>query len=108
MTAHVKRAFKYRFHPADAQATEPPRTFGCVRHERRDRARRALAQRRLAKKARREVARIHAWTTGRGRDHPQRLVVEDLSVRDMADDRGGQEHPNAGRSAARSRRMIEK
>jgi len=32
MTAsHVKRAFKYRFYPADAQAAELSRTFGCVR-----------------------------------------------------------------------------
>ncbi|MGV9908012.1 RNA-guided endonuclease InsQ/TnpB family protein [Streptomyces tendae] len=32
MTAtHVKRAFKYRFHPTDAQAAELSRTFGCVR-----------------------------------------------------------------------------
>ncbi|WP_055691004.1 RNA-guided endonuclease InsQ/TnpB family protein [Streptomyces prasinus] len=30
-TACVKRAFKYRFHPADAQAAELSRTFGCVR-----------------------------------------------------------------------------
>ncbi|MEN3582813.1 RNA-guided endonuclease TnpB family protein [Streptomyces sp. ZYX-F-203] len=28
---HVKRAFKYRFHPTDAQAAELSRTFGCVR-----------------------------------------------------------------------------
>ncbi|MGW2376265.1 MULTISPECIES: RNA-guided endonuclease InsQ/TnpB family protein [Kitasatospora] len=28
---HVKRAFKYRFHPTDAQAAELWRTFGCVR-----------------------------------------------------------------------------
>lgn len=27
----MKRAFKYRFHPTDAQATELSRTFGCVR-----------------------------------------------------------------------------
>ncbi|MGW1805587.1 RNA-guided endonuclease InsQ/TnpB family protein [Streptomyces sp. NPDC002078] len=27
----VKRAFKYRFHPTDAQAAELSRTFGCVR-----------------------------------------------------------------------------
>ncbi|MEU8525512.1 RNA-guided endonuclease TnpB family protein [Streptomyces sp. NPDC048629] len=27
----VKRAFKYRFHPTDAQASELSRTFGCVR-----------------------------------------------------------------------------
>ncbi|RGC69153.1 putative transposase DNA-binding domain protein [Micromonospora sp. MW-13] len=27
----VKRAFKYRFHPSDAQAAELTRTFGCVR-----------------------------------------------------------------------------
>src|SRR6058998_2872148 len=31
MTTHVKRAFKYRFHPTDAQAAELSRTFGCVR-----------------------------------------------------------------------------
>ncbi|GAA2782843.1 RNA-guided endonuclease TnpB family protein [Kitasatospora paracochleata] len=30
-TNHVKRAFKYRFHPTDAQAAELSRTFGCVR-----------------------------------------------------------------------------
>lgn len=30
-TAHVKRAFKYRFYPNDAQAAELSRTFGCVR-----------------------------------------------------------------------------
>ncbi|MDI1460727.1 RNA-guided endonuclease TnpB family protein [Catellatospora sp. KI3] len=30
-TKHVKRAFKYRFHPTDAQAAELSRTFGCVR-----------------------------------------------------------------------------
>ncbi|MER5915389.1 RNA-guided endonuclease TnpB family protein [Streptomyces sp. NPDC001982] len=27
---HVKRAFKYRFYPSDAQAAELSRTFGCV------------------------------------------------------------------------------
>nr|WSX51569.1 helix-turn-helix domain-containing protein [Streptomyces sp. NBC_00974] len=27
----VKRAFKYRFHPDDAQAAQLSRTFGCVR-----------------------------------------------------------------------------
>jgi putative transposase len=31
MAAHVKRAFKYRFYPTDAQAAELSRTFGCVR-----------------------------------------------------------------------------
>jgi putative transposase len=31
MTIHVKRAFKYRFYPTDAQAAELSRTFGCVR-----------------------------------------------------------------------------
>ena len=31
MTTHVKRAFKYRFYPTNAQATELSRTFGCVR-----------------------------------------------------------------------------
>ncbi|MFD8008014.1 RNA-guided endonuclease InsQ/TnpB family protein [Streptomyces mirabilis] len=30
-TSHVKRAFKYRFHPTHAQAAELSRTFGCVR-----------------------------------------------------------------------------
>ncbi|MFF7928805.1 RNA-guided endonuclease InsQ/TnpB family protein [Streptomyces mirabilis] len=31
MTTHVKRAYRYRFCPADAQAAELSRTFGCVR-----------------------------------------------------------------------------
>ncbi|GHH27482.1 RNA-guided endonuclease InsQ/TnpB family protein [Streptomyces lanatus] len=31
MPTHVKRAFKYRFYPTDAQAAELSRTFGCVR-----------------------------------------------------------------------------
>ncbi|MGI5328285.1 RNA-guided endonuclease InsQ/TnpB family protein [Actinomadura nitritigenes] len=31
MSAHAKRAFKYRFYPTDAQAAELSRTFGCVR-----------------------------------------------------------------------------
>ncbi|MFG2256579.1 RNA-guided endonuclease InsQ/TnpB family protein [Streptomyces mirabilis] len=31
MTTHVKRTFKYRFYPTDAQAAELSRTFGCVR-----------------------------------------------------------------------------
>ncbi|WP_406458839.1 transposase [Streptomyces sp. NBC_01622] len=31
MITHVKRAFKYRFNPTDAQAAELSRTFGCVR-----------------------------------------------------------------------------
>ncbi|KUM74614.1 RNA-guided endonuclease InsQ/TnpB family protein [Streptomyces curacoi] len=31
MATHVKRAFKYRFYPTDAQAAELTRTFGCVR-----------------------------------------------------------------------------
>ncbi|WP_107085570.1 RNA-guided endonuclease InsQ/TnpB family protein [Streptomyces acidiscabies] len=30
-TNHVKRAFKYRFRPTDAQTAELSRTFGCVR-----------------------------------------------------------------------------
>lgn len=30
-TTHVKRAFKYRFYPTEAQAAELSRTFGCVR-----------------------------------------------------------------------------
>ncbi|MFI6493046.1 RNA-guided endonuclease InsQ/TnpB family protein [Streptomyces sp. NPDC050564] len=77
-------------------------------HERRDRARLALAQRRLAKKAqgdganrakaRRKVARIHARITDRRRDHlhklttrlvreSQTLVIEDLTVRNMVKNR---------------------
>ncbi|MFF3579235.1 RNA-guided endonuclease InsQ/TnpB family protein [Streptomyces mirabilis] len=31
MTPRVRRAFKYRFYPTDAQAAELSRTFGCVR-----------------------------------------------------------------------------
>jgi putative transposase len=31
MTRQVKRAFKYRFYPSDAQAAELSRTFGCAR-----------------------------------------------------------------------------
>src|SRR3954471_20308999 len=31
MTRTVKRAFKFRFYPSDAQAAELARTFGCVR-----------------------------------------------------------------------------
>ncbi|GAA1134105.1 MULTISPECIES: RNA-guided endonuclease InsQ/TnpB family protein [Streptomyces violaceusniger group] len=78
------------------------------RHERRDRRRLALAQRRLAKKvwgdganrakARRKVARIHARITDRRRDHlhklttrlvreNQTLVIEDLPVRNMVRNR---------------------
>ncbi|MEU8870327.1 transposase, partial [Streptomyces javensis] len=77
------------------------------RHERRDRGRLALAQRRLAKKAkgsanrakaRREVARIHARITDRRRDglhklttrlvrENQTLVIEDLTVRNMVRNR---------------------
>ncbi|MFF4557817.1 RNA-guided endonuclease InsQ/TnpB family protein [Streptomyces sp. NPDC001422] len=78
------------------------------RHERRDRAALAKAQRRLAKKAsgdganrakaRRKVARIHARITDRRRDtlhklttrlvrENQTLVIEDLSVRNMVRNR---------------------
>jgi putative transposase len=78
------------------------------RHERRDRARLALAQRRLAKKAkgdganrrkaRQKVARIHARIADRRRDHlhklttrlvreNQTLVIEDLTVRNMVKNR---------------------
>ncbi len=73
------------------------------RHERRDRARLALAQRRLARtqkdsanrdKARLKVARVHARITDRRRDFlhqlttrlvrdNQAVVIEDLSVRNM-------------------------
>ncbi|TMU99865.1 RNA-guided endonuclease TnpB family protein [Streptomyces sp. DASNCL29] len=31
MATHVKRAYRYRFYPTDAQAAELSRTFGCVR-----------------------------------------------------------------------------
>ncbi|MET7980582.1 RNA-guided endonuclease TnpB family protein [Streptomyces mirabilis] len=31
MSTHVKRAYRYRFYPTDAQAAELSRTFGCVR-----------------------------------------------------------------------------
>ncbi|WP_432045162.1 RNA-guided endonuclease InsQ/TnpB family protein [Streptomyces asiaticus] len=31
MSTHVKRAYRYRFYPTDAQAVELSRTFGCVR-----------------------------------------------------------------------------
>ena len=77
------------------------------RHERRDRARLALAQRRLARtqkgsanrdKARLKVARVHARITDRRRDFlhqlttrlvrdNQAVVVEDLSVRNMVRNR---------------------
>ncbi|MGH3310142.1 MAG: RNA-guided endonuclease InsQ/TnpB family protein [Streptomyces sp.] len=78
------------------------------RHERRDRAALAKAQRRLAKKARgeganrakarRKVAKIHARITDRRRDHlhqlttrlvreNQTLVIEDLTVRNMVKNR---------------------
>ena len=77
------------------------------RHERRDRARLALAQRRLANKqkgsanrtkARVKVARVHARITDRRRDHLHKLstrlvrenqavVIEDLSVRNMVRNR---------------------
>ncbi len=73
------------------------------RHERRDRQRLALAQRRLARKqkgsanrekARAKVARVHARITDRRRDHLHKLttrlvrenqavVIEDLQVRNM-------------------------
>ncbi|KOV51075.1 transposase [Streptomyces sp. AS58] len=77
------------------------------RHERKNRARLALAQRRLAKKAkgsnnrnkaRRKVTKIHARITDRRRDHlhklttrlvreNQTLVIEDLTVRNMVKNR---------------------
>ncbi|MGW3136036.1 RNA-guided endonuclease InsQ/TnpB family protein [Streptomyces sp. NPDC001139] len=74
------------------------------RHERRDRARLATAQRQLARKAkgdganrakaRRKVAKVHARITDRRRDHlhqlttrlvrdNQTIVIEDLAVRNM-------------------------
>ncbi len=78
------------------------------RHERRDRTRLASAQRRLAKKARgdganraearRKAARVHARIADRRRDHlhklttrlvreNQTIVIEDLTVRNMAKNR---------------------
>ncbi|WP_189191910.1 RNA-guided endonuclease InsQ/TnpB family protein [Streptomyces albiflavescens] len=77
------------------------------RHERRDRARLARAQRELSRKAkgsknrekaRRKVARVHARITDRRRDHlhklttrlvreNQTLVIEDLTVRNMVQNR---------------------
>ncbi|MFF3890041.1 RNA-guided endonuclease InsQ/TnpB family protein [Streptomyces sp. NPDC001914] len=78
------------------------------RHEQRDCVRLAIAQRRLARKAKRDganrvkarrmVARIHARITDRRRDHlhklttrlvreNQTLVVEDLAVRNMVKNR---------------------
>ncbi|MET7698679.1 RNA-guided endonuclease TnpB family protein [Streptomyces sp. NPDC005485] len=78
------------------------------RHERRDRARLALAQRRLAKKARgdganrrkarQKVAKIHAQIADRRRDglhklttrlvrENQTIVIEDLTVRNMVKNR---------------------
>lgn len=78
------------------------------RHERKDRSRLALAQRRLARKAtgdganrrtaRRKVASIHARIADRRRDHRhklttrlvcenQTLVIEDLTVRNMVKNR---------------------
>jgi putative transposase len=81
-----------------------------LRHERRDRARLARAQRQLARKekgddkknrakARLKVARIHARITDRRRDHlhklttrlvreNQTLVIEDLAVRNMVKNHG--------------------
>ena len=76
-------------------------------HERRDRARLARAQRKLSRKAkgsanrakaRREVARVHARITDRRKDFPHKLttrlvrenqvvVIEDLSVRTMVENR---------------------
>ncbi|RBM10748.1 RNA-guided endonuclease TnpB family protein [Streptomyces sp. PT12] len=128
MARQVKRAFRYRFYPADGQAAELSRAFGCVRlvynkaleertrawygeqrrisnprHERRDRARLARAQRELSRKAkgsanrekaRRKVARVHARIADRRRDFLHQLstrlvrenqvvVIEDLSVRNL-------------------------
>jgi putative transposase len=77
------------------------------RHERRDRERLALAQRRLARtakgsanreKARRKVAKVHARIADRRRDHLHKLsarlvrenqavVIEDLQVRNMLGNR---------------------
>lgn len=79
------------------------------RHERRDRARRAKAQRQRARKARgdganratarRKVAGVHARVADRRRDHPHKLttrlvrenrtiVIEDLAARNMAQNGG--------------------
>jgi putative transposase len=78
-----------------------------LRHERRDRGRLALAQRRLSRKAkgsvnrakaRVQVARVHARIADRRRDHlhklttrlvrdNQTIVIEDLTVRNMVKNR---------------------
>ncbi|MGW3663053.1 RNA-guided endonuclease InsQ/TnpB family protein [Streptomyces sp. NPDC005141] len=79
------------------------------RHERRDRARLARAQRELSRKAegdgknrakaRREVAKVHARIADRRRDHLHKLttrlvrenqtvVIEDLTVRNMVENHG--------------------
>ncbi|MEU0432814.1 RNA-guided endonuclease TnpB family protein [Streptomyces sp. NPDC006290] len=78
------------------------------RHERRDRARLAKAQRELSRKtrgsanrakARRKVAKVHARIADRRRDHLHKLttrlvrenqtvVIEDLTVRNMVKNRG--------------------
>lgn len=78
------------------------------RHEKRERARLATAQRKLARKvkgsanrekARRKVARVHARVNDRRRDHlhklttrlvreNQTIVIEDLNVRGMLKSRG--------------------
>ncbi|MFD7911804.1 RNA-guided endonuclease TnpB family protein [Streptomyces sp. NPDC059752] len=97
----VKRSFKYRFYPTDAQAVELSRTFGCVRKV----YNLALAARAEAWKASGErmgygqtsamlTARIHARIADRRRDflhqlttrlvrENQTLVIEDLTVANM-------------------------
>jgi putative transposase len=104
--APVKRAFRCRCYPTEAQAVELSRTFGCVpgltdehgkitnpRHERRERCALARVQRILARKqkgsnnqakARVKVARVHSRTADRRRDllHQvtTRLVRENQTI----------------------------
>src|SRR2546423_12549142 len=76
-TSHVKRAFKYRFYPTDAQAAELSRTFGCVRKV----YNLALAARTKAWARQERVnynatsAMLTAWIEDRGTGLPVRCVV---------------------------------
>ncbi len=74
----VKRAFKYRFHPTDAQAAELSRTFGCVRLV----YNMALEERSRAWFADRRRGFLHKLTTRLVREN-QTVVIEDLAVRNL-------------------------